>query len=468
MTVAVLLFTSDLRVHDQPVIRAALRGADEVVPLFVLDPGVRAAGFDAPNRRAFLADCLGSLDAGLRERGGRLIIRTGDVAARVREVVHESGAHQVHVAAGVSRYAARREERLRTALAGTGCALEVHDAVGNAVPPGRITPAGNDHFAVFTPYFRRWQETGLRETMAAPRSVRVPALDSDPLPERAAVRGTSPGLAEGGEQAGRKRLTAWLGGRTSGSRASGDGTSGKGVGAYEDNHDDLFGDATSRLSPYLHFGCLSPTELVHRARRGGGAGAAAFVRQLAWRDFHHQVLAARPRAAWSDYRTRGDHWRSDADEINAWREGRTGYPVVDAAMRQLRHEGWMHNRGRLLTASFLTKTLYVDWRTGARHFLDLLVDGDIANNQLNWQWVAGTGTDTRPNRVLNPLIQAKRFDPRGDYVRRWVPELAGLAGAAVHQPWKLTAPERAELDYPDPIVDLAEGRERFSRARGLD
>lgn len=241
--------------------------------------------------------------------------------------------------------------------------------------------------------------------------------------------------------------------------------------AYEDRHDDLAGDATSRLSPHLHFGTLSAGELVQRARRAGGPGAEAFVRQLAWRDFHRQVLAARPAVSTSDYRTRHDSWRSGPqarEDVEAWKEGRTGYPVIDAAMRQLRHEGWMHNRGRLLTASFLTKTLYVDWRIGARHFLDLLVDGDIANNQLNWQWTAGTGTDTRPNRVLNPVTQAKRYDPDGAYVRRWVPELRPLAGPSVHEPWKLRGPDRAAIDYPDPIIDLSEGLARFKRARGLD
>lgn len=208
--------------------------------------------------------------------------------------------------------------------------------------------------------------------------------------------------------------------------------------------------------------------MINRARQRGGPGADAFVRQLAWRDFHHQVLAARPDAAWEDYRTRHDRWRSDEDEVEAWRAGRTGYPLVDAAMRQLAYEGWMHNRGRMLVACFLTKTLYADWRVGARHFLDLLVDGDVANNQLNWQWMAGTGTDTRPNRVLNPVIQGKRFDPRGVYVRRWVPELAELADGEIHEPWKLTGPRRAAIDYPDPLVDLAEARARFERARGLD
>ncbi|MFI2782397.1 cryptochrome/photolyase family protein [Streptomyces sp. ALB3] len=459
MTVAIVLFTSDLRLHDHPPLHAALVSADEVVPLFVLDDGVEAAGFGAPNRRAFLADCLRDLDSGLRERGGRLIVRQGDVADEVGRAVTETGAGVVHVAAGVSAYAQRREERLREVLAPVRCRLSVHDAVSTVVPAGTVVPsgAGRDHFAVFTPYFRRWSEEGLRSPFGAPRTVPVPEGPvSAPLPSRDGVRGLSPGLAQGGEAEGRGLFTAWCG---------------HGLADYEERHDDLAGDATSRLSPHLHFGTLSPTELVRRARSAGGPGAEAFVRQLCWRDFHHQVLAARPAAARSDYRTRGDRWRTGraaADETTAWKEGRTGYPVVDAAMRQLLHEGWMHNRGRLLTASFLTKTLYVDWRTGARHFLDLLVDGDIANNQLNWQWVAGTGTDSRPNRVLNPVTQAGRYDPDGAYVRRWVPELAGLSGPAVHEPWKLPDQERARYAYPEPVVRLPEGLARFKEARGLD
>jgi deoxyribodipyrimidine photo-lyase len=238
---------------------------------------------------------------------------------------------------------------------------------------------------------------------------------------------------------------------------------GSSVAAYADGQDDLAGDDTSRLSPYLHLGCLSPTELV--ASAGRSAGGRAFARQLAWRDFNLQLLAARPEAAHADYRSRGDRWRRDEDDLAAWQEGRTGFPIVDAAMRQLRQEGWMHNRGRLIVASFLTKTLYLDWREGARHFLHHLVDGDVANNQLNWQWVAGTGTDTRPNRVLNPLRQAERYDPEGAYVRRYVPELAEVEGSAVHTPWTLPDEVRRRLDYPEPLVDLAEGRRRFLDAR---
>ncbi|MFJ7494852.1 cryptochrome/photolyase family protein [Streptomyces sp. NPDC097727] len=454
MTVSVALFTSDLRVHDNPVLRAAVRDADAVVPLFVRDQGIHRAGFDAPNRRAFLADCLADLDAGLRRRGGRLVVRDADVVAAARAVVVETGARSLHIAGGVSGYAMRREGRLHTALAAVGCTLHVHDAVVTAVAPGRIVPAGRDHFAVFTPYFRHWQAAGVRGTLTAPRAVRLPdGVESGPLPERAEVTGVSPGLARGGESAGRRLLSSWLHGP---------------LADYESGHDDLAGDVTSRLSPHLHFGCLSAAEVINRARQRGGPGADAFVRQLAWRDFHHQVLAARPDAAWEDYRTRHDRWRSDEDEVEAWRAGRTGYPLVDAAMRQLAYEGWMHNRGRMLVACFLTKTLYADWRVGARHFLDLLVDGDLANNQLNWQWMAGTGTDTRPNRVLNPVIQGKRFDPRGAYVRRWVPELVELADGEIHEPWKLTGPRRTAIDYPAPLVDLAEARARFERARGLD
>ncbi|MER6226661.1 deoxyribodipyrimidine photo-lyase [Streptomyces sp900105755] len=455
MQTSVVVFTCDLRLSDHPPLRAALHGGGRVVPLFVRDPAVDAAGFAAPNRLAFLSDCLRDLDARLRERGGRLVLREGDTVTEVCRVAAEADADEVHMAGDVSAFAHTRERRLRRALEADGRRLYVHDTVCTAVAPGAVTPASSDHFAVFTPYYRHWSAQGLRDALDPPGAVAVPEkVGSAPLPKRDDVNGVSPGLCAGGETEGRRRLTAWLR---------------SGVAAYEERHDDLAGDATSRLSPHLHFGTLSPVEVVHRARRAGGAGAEAFVRQVAWRDFNRQVLAARPDAAAHDYRTHRDRWRGGRDaeaDAQAWREGRTGYPIVDAAMRQLRHEGWMHNRGRLLAASFLAKTLYVDWRVGARHFLDLLVDGDMANNQLNWQWMAGTGTDTRPNRVLNPVTQGKRYDPDGAYVRRWVPELAEVKAAYVHEPWRLPAQERASTGYPEPVVSLAEGLDRFKRARG--
>ncbi|WP_030275195.1 cryptochrome/photolyase family protein [Streptomyces sp. NRRL B-24484] len=445
MTIAIALLTQDLRLHDNPVLHAAARSADRVVPLFVLDPGIEAAGFAAPNRRAFLADCLTDLDASLRRIGGRLLIRRGSAAAETARLAEETGAVAVHVAAGVSSFARRREADLHRHV---GDRLHVHDGALTALPPGAAVPAGKDHYAVFTPYFRAWQQSTRRPPHRAPQHLRTPdgLAGTDPAAVRPG-RTDSPGLPPGGETEARKRWQAWD------------------VTAYEEVHDDLATDGTSRLSPYLHFGCLSATELVDLAERRGGPGAEAFVRQLVWRDFHHQVLAARPEAAWQDYRSKGDRWHEDSREAEAWRQGRTGFPVVDAGMRQLAHEGWMHNRARLLTASFLTKTLYQDWRTGARHFLRLLVDGDLANNQLNWQWVAGTGTDTRPNRVLNPLTQADRLDPDGAYVRRWVPELADVPGRAVHRPWLL---DRPPADYPRPLVDPGEASARLRRGRGLD
>ncbi|MFE1318366.1 cryptochrome/photolyase family protein [Kitasatospora phosalacinea] len=426
MTLAVVLFTQDLRLHDNPALHAARAGADRVVPLFVSDPAVGAAGFAAPNRAAFLAGCLADLDAGLRRAGGRLLVREGDTAEQTAKLAAETGAASVHLAAGVSDYARRREQRLRRAL---GDRLRVHEGSLTAVPPGAVLPAGRDHYAVFTPYHRAWQQAARRTPLPPPRGLDTPGeLTGALLP---AVTPTARHLPEPGEGAARRAWQRW---RTE---------------HYADLHDDLAADGTSHLSPYLHFGCLSANELVHLAERRGGHGAGAFVRQLAWRDFHHQVLAARPDAARADYRPRHDDWRADPDEFAAWCEGRTGFPIVDAGMRQLAETGWMHNRARLLTASFLAKSLYHDWRPGAAHFLHHLVDGDLANNQLNWQWVAGTGTDTRPNRVLNPLTQADRHDPDGAYVRRWVPELAHLPGREIHRPWQS---RRRPADYPAPLI----------------
>lgn len=454
---AIALFTRNLRVHDNPVLDAAAVGGRGVVPLFVVDRGIAETGYLAPNRARFLADSLADLDDELRRRGAPLVVRRGEVVEQVCRLAAETGTSEVHLAADVSGYAQRRQRRLAEALGGQGRRLVVHESVITAAPPGAISPAHSGpadrdgHFAVFTPYYRRWLEHTPRRPLTPPRRIRSVPVSSDSLPsgEELCPHGApSPQLLAGGERAGRARLDDWL---TSMER-------------YGSEADLLAVDATSRLSPYLHFGCVSPIDVLHRI--GDSPAARAFARQLAWRDFHHQVLAARPDSAWRDYRPRGDAWRGDEDAFNAWREGRAGYPIVDAGMRQLSEEGWMHNRARLITASFLTKTLYIDWRRGAAHFLHLLLDGDIANNQLNWQWVAGTGTDTRPNRVLNPLLQARKFDPDGDYVRRWVPELAEVIGPAVHTPWKLPDGVRSGLDYPAPIVDLDEGRRRFQAARG--
>jgi deoxyribodipyrimidine photo-lyase len=307
------------------------------------------------------------------------------------------------------------------------------------VPPGAVTPAGGDHFKVFTPYWRAWTDHRWRTGVAAPDTVRLPeAVNVGRLPGPG-DRPTSAGLPDGGESAARRRMDRWLG---------------TGLAAYADRHDDLPGDATSRLSADLHFGCLSPLELAVRAGKAGGEGGDAYVRQLCWRDFHAQVAAAFPDLPNRDYRPRRAGWREDPHALEAWKNGRTGFPIVDAGMRQLAAEGFMHNRARLLVASFLAKQLNIHWTEGARHFFELLVDGDIANNAGNWQWVAGTGNNSQPNRVMNPLRQATRFDHDGEYVRRWVPELAGLSAPHIHTPWKLPEKQRAELKYPEPLIDL--------------
>lgn len=445
---SVALFTRDLRLHDNPVLHAALREADRVVPLFVLDRGITSSPFSAPNRARFLAESLADLEASLAERGAHLVIRRGDAVREAVKVAREVDAASVHVAGDASGYAQRREHRLHDALEDDGRALVVHEDALFVVPPGRVTAAGKNHMAVFSPYFRKWSKQSRRSPLAAPRSVPMPRIARGDLPRPAEIcRGsTAPDLAPGGETEGRKMMHAFARSGTSG---------------YADGHDDLAGDRTSRLSPYLHLGCVSPVELVEKA-----SASNEFVRQVAWRDFHHQVLADRPQARSQDFRSRGDRWRDAPSEFRAWQQGKTGLPLVDAGMRQLLAEGWMHNRARLVVGHFLTKTLYIDWRLGAQHFLDHLVDGDTANNTMNWQWVAGTGTDSRFNRTYSVTTQALRHDPSGDYVRRYVPELAGLKGASVHEPWKLDGDERENLDYPEPIVDVKEGNDRFLQARG--
>jgi deoxyribodipyrimidine photo-lyase len=436
-------------VHDNPALSAAAERAERVVPLFVLDEGILSTDFASPNRVAFLRDCLEDLNSSLERLGAGLVVRDGDVVRETIRLALEVGASAIHLSEDVSRYAQRREERLGDACRESGLELRVSPGV-TALPPGDIVPSGGDHFQVFTPYWRRWSEASFRRPAPTPDWLDFPAGlehgSRSPLDRRTGSR-VSPELPKGGETEGRGRFDAWLR---------------SGLARYGERHDDLAGDGTSRLSPYLHFGCLSALEVVDRLR--GRRGTEPFVRQLCWRDFYHQLLAANPGTPEEDLRPRGDRWREDEEALAAWKEGRTGYPLVDAGMRQLAREGWMHNRARLVTASFLVKDLYVDWRLGAQHFFDLLVDGDLANNIGNWQWVAGVGVDTRPNRVFNPVAQGKRLDPEGSYVRRWVPELAELEGGAIHEPWKVSG-GLAPLDYPKPLVDHDEAVRRFRDRR---
>jgi deoxyribodipyrimidine photo-lyase len=444
---ALVLFNRDLRVHDHPALTAAA-AADRIVPLFVLDEALLRSRFAAPNRVAFMLESLRDLDETLRQAGGRLFIRRGDPVLEAIAVARECDAAQLHVSADWSTYARAREKRLARACEEERIELVTHPGITIA-DPGAVTPGGGDHFKVFSPYHRAWSQLPLRTAHAAPRRLAVPAkLRVGRLPALDSLTGggTSPDRAAGGESEGRKRMRAFLR---------------DGLGGYEDHRDDLPADGTSRLSAYLRWGCVSPLELAQEARdqRGG----APFLRQLCWRDFHHQVLAATPSLPRRDYRPGRDRWSRSRRALEVWREGRTGYPLVDAAMRQLAAEGFIHNRARMTVASFLCKDLYVDWREGAWHFWDLLTDGEIANNAGNWQWVAGTGNDTRPNRVLNPVRQAERFDPKGHYVRRYLPELESVRGRAIFRPWRMEGFER--LDYPEPIVDHDEAAAAFRAHR---
>ncbi len=431
----------DLRLADHPALLAALDAADEVVPLFVVDPRLqRPAG---QPRRAFLAGCL----AELHERtGGRLVIRTGDPRTVVPVVADEVEATHVFVTADFGPYGTRRDAALGDRLTAVDSPY--------AVAPGDVTTAEGQPFKVFTPFHRRWKEHGWGIPADEPADPRwATGVGSEPLP-RAPEPAT--GLPPG-ETAGLARLAEFA----------------ERVAHYATGRDRPAEDATSRLSPYLKFGCVHPRQALHAVRHRKGDGAERFRAELAWRDFYASVLAAFPDSARQTYRPemaalRVNTGPSADRRFEAWAAGRTGYPIVDAGMRQLAAEAWMHNRVRMITASFLVKDLHIDWQRGAALFMDRLQDGDLASNQHGWQWVAGTGTDPAPFfRIFNPTSQGKRFDPDGDYVRRWVPELRHVAGGTVHEPWKLAG--GIPPDYPRPIVDHDEERKealyRYSRIR---
>ena len=447
MTAGVVWFRRDLRLDDNPAVVAAAEDARaehaDVVGLYVLDDVLwRAAG---ANRLAYLAGSLAALDAAC---DGRLVVRRGDPRAVVPQVARAVGARRVHVAASHEPYGRRRDDEVGRLLADLGAELR---ATGSpyAVSPGRLLTGSGTPYQVFTPFRRAWLEHGWAAT--APRAREVPwaSLASDGLPEPPAVDARLP---RPGEDAARRRWSGFVR---------------DGLPRYATARDrpDLAG--TSAMSAHLRWGEIHPRTMLAdlAAAEADGAPAesvATFRSQLAWREFHADVLHHRPDARRHSLRrvVPDDAWASGprAEEaFGAWTAGRTGFPLVDAGMRQLLATGWMHNRVRMVTASFLVKDLHLRWQRGAEHFLAHLADGDLAQNQLNWQWVAGTGHDAAPYfRVFNPVTQGKKFDPDGDYVRRWVPELRHVPGARVHEPWTL---DPAPPGYPAPIVDHARERQ---------
>ena len=441
-TNAVLWLRRDLRLADNPaLLEAAADGA--VLPLFVVDPALwdPAGG----SRRAYLVASLRALDGSLRERGGRLAVVRGDPVEAVPRAARAVGARRVHVAADFGPYGRRRDAAVERALAGAGVGL-VRTGSPYAVAPGRVSTGSGGAYQVFTPFHRAWAEHGWRAPAGEPAGHDWLTLEEGAvaLPDAAPPEGLT--LPPAGEAAALRRWSEFL----------------DRVADYAADRDRPGVDGTSRMSVYLKWGEIHPRTMLADLARLRSDGAAAYRRELAWREFYAAVLHARPETSREYWRP--EHARMRYDEpgarLEAWRSGRTGFPIVDAGLRQLRATGWMHNRVRMLTASFLVKDLHLEWQHGARHFMRWLVDADLASNQHGWQWVAGCGTDAAPYfRVFNPTAQGRRFDPRGDYVRRWLPELG--AAADPHDP---SPQERADAGYPEPIVDhAAERREALDR-----
>ncbi len=458
MTTALLWFRRDLRLADHPALTRATRDFDRVVPVFVLDDALRHGRFASAPREAFMLRCLRALDADLRERGSGLVIRAGRPERVLPELAGEVGAAAVLWTSDVSPYARARDRRVTEALRAEDVAA-LPQGGGYVVDISRPRTQGGTPFTVFTPFFRQWRGMERRTVHRAPAELApLPsALRKGSIPAAPAGRSElAEPHCEPGEAAARAALAAWLDGPIDG---------------YAETHDALADErGTSGLSPYLRWGCVSAAECEARAARRGGAGAAAWIRQLCWRDFYAHVLLAHPDNARLEYQEkfRDLAWEDDAAAFDAWREGRTGYPLVDAAMRQLARTGWMHNRARLVVGSFLTKDLHLDWRLGERHFEALLLDGEPAQNNGNWQWVTSVGVDPAPyfRRLFNPVLQQRKFDPDGVYVRRWVPELRDVPDARLAEPWEMSESEQAAAgcvigrDYPAPIVVHADERKR--------
>jgi deoxyribodipyrimidine photo-lyase len=464
---AIVWFRRDLRCHDHPALAAAVREYDRIVPLFVFDDVLLRGRFASAPRTAFMLGCLRDLDAALAERGAGLCVRTGRPEHELPAVAASAGAAAVLWTSDVSPYARARDRRVTEALRGAGVRARPQQGGYCADVSVPRTQDGRP-FSVFTPFRRAQQRVERRPVQRAPVRLALPAaLDPGRLPGPWAL-----GLADAtelpepfcapGERAGRAAMARWLDGP---------------IDRYGEGRDVLDG-TTSGLSPYLRWGCISARELEERAWRRGGAGASAFVRQLAWRDFYAHVLLSHPGNAHAELqpRLRNLEWDADDGLLQAWQQGRTGYPLVDASMRQLARTGWMPNRARLVAGSFLTKDLHLDWRAGEAWFERLLLDGEPAQNNGNWQWVASTGVDPAPcsRRIFNPVLQQRRHDADGRYVRRWVPELREVPDRRLAEPWTMSdAEQRAARcvigsDYPGPVVDHARERraaiERYAAA----
>jgi deoxyribodipyrimidine photo-lyase len=450
-------FRNDLRIADNTALAALSERAREWLPVFVLDP--RLLG--AEPRSRFLLASLASLSRDLAARGVPLLVRKGVPERVLPRLLHETGARLLSWNEGTTPFARRRDAAVRRAVERSdGEVLVRRDDVIFAAADLRTKAGGA--YTVYTPYRNAWWRR-FRDEPRRPRRLRalpapIPGFAADPVPQPRA--GADTGLPAAGAAAARRRLSRFL------ARAAS---------RYHLDRDRPDLDATSGLSPHLRFGAISVRQCFERAQEAAAAeprlakGVAKWLDELVWREFYAAILQEHPRVLRESWRREyaALAWNDDAASLSAWCEGRTGYPIVDAGMRQLRATGWMHNRVRMVVASFLTKDLLLDWRAGERHFFASLVDGDPASNNGGWQWSASTGTDAQPYfRIFDPVAQGRRFDPHGRYVRRWVPELCDVPDRHVHAPWE----GRRPASYPPPIVDHAERRAealaRYRAARG--
>ncbi len=450
----------DFRLADNPALGAAVEAGAAVLPLFVLDPALlRSAG---SARRAWLMAALHTLDADLRAGDGPgLSVVRGRPEQVVAQVAQAAGAAQVHISADFAPYGRARDERVEAALRPVGIGLH---ATGSpyAVAPGSLRNRTGTPYQVFTPFHRAWLERGVRGPAPTVRAEAVAWLAAG---RREELPAADPELIlQAGETVAARAWRAWV------ERDTGGATD------YAQLNNFPGRDATSHLSKPLRWGHLHPRTVLADLATVRSTGALAVARQVAWRDFHADVLFHRPDAVTEPIRPEFKRMTDEdpdtdplaAEHLRAWQQGRTGYPLVDAGMRQLAGENWMHNRVRLVVASFLIKDLHIGWWHGADWFMAQLHDGDIAQNQLNWQWVAGCGTDAAPYfRIFNPTGQAEKFDADGAYIRRYVPELADVALEHLHEPW--AAPGGPPAGYPAPIVEHAaerlESLERYAAIR---
>jgi deoxyribodipyrimidine photo-lyase len=469
VTAVIHWFRRDLRVADNTALAAASRDGSRVVPVFLLDDHYGEDPGIGPARFGFLRESLEALSSRLAALGGRLVVRPGPAASALPELLRETGASAVYANSEIGPYPQARDARAAAAVADAGGRLRLF-ADELLVEPGDLLRAGSEPFRVFTPFWNRWREAEKRDPIPAPAHLETPPVRSVPIGKVRAWKDlpAQPLRPKGGEAEAAAALDRFVSGR---------------LARYAADRDAPARDGTSVLSPHLHFGTISARTVRARvlaaASEASAAGSARrFLSELAWREFFHHLLFHFPEVAERSFRPEFDRvdWREDPHGFEAWKTGRTGFPFVDAGMRQLSGMHWMHNRARMAVASFLTKDLRVHWRVGERWFAHELADADLANNNGGWQWVSGSGADAAPFfRVFNPVLQGKTFDPGGEYVRRWVPELSGVPSGKIHEPWTMTPEEQREagcrigLDYPAPIVDHAAARraalELFERIR---